>query len=267
MVDSAFPLKAPPPGGWPPVILIYAGGDTPHPWTTTEILSMPARYRWPCWVRSNPSQVSALTDAAGFTLWLNTHKVPHGTCVILDLETAVDPAYVALFNTEMRAAGFRVTKYGSTSTIWKNPKTDGGTYIASSGPSELTGVGDEVARQYQFDNGYDRSVLLDQAELPLWDTHAVPPPPPPPATDWLEKIMASLPTAGPGSTNKAVTRKIQALLIAGSYLPAVSGVRTSNIDGIYGPATTNAVKKAQAAHKAGTDGVVGPVTWGILITE
>jgi peptidoglycan hydrolase-like protein with peptidoglycan-binding domain len=268
MVDSAFPLKGPPPGGWPPVILIYAGGDTPHPWTTAEILAMPARYRWPCWVRSNPQSVSAMSDAAAFVLWLGTHKVPGGTCVILDLETAVDTAYVAVFNSELRAAGYKVTKYGSTSTIWKNPKTDGGTYIASSGPSELTGVGDEVARQYAFDNGYDRSVLLDQAALPLWDTHAAPPPPPaPPAANWLEKIMATLPVVGPGSSNASMVRKIQGLLIAGGFLAPVAGLRSSAIDGIYGTATTAAVKKAQSAHKAKADGITGPVTWGILIAD
>lgn len=271
MVDSAFPLKAPPPGGWPECILIYSGGDTPHPWTTAEILAMPARYRWPCWVRSNPASVSALTDAAGFVLWLNTHKVPKSTCVILDLETAVDTAYVSVFNTELRAAGYRVTKYGSTSTIWKNPKTDGGTYIASEGPAELTGVGDEVARQYAFDNGYDRSVLLDQDQLPIWDTHVAPPvtpvPPAPPATDWLEKIMASLPVVGPGSTNATVVRKLQGLLVADGFLAPITGLRTSAIDGIYGAATTAAVKKAQGAHKVAQDGIVGPVTWAILVTS
>lgn len=268
MVDSAFPLKAPPPGGWPPVILIYAGGDTPHPWSTAEILAMPARYRWPCWVRSNPQSVSALADAAAFVLWLNTHKVPHGTAVILDLETAVDTAYVSVFNSELRAAGFKVTKYGSTSTIWKNPKTDGGTFIASLGASELTAVGDEVARQYQFDNGYDRSILLDQDKLPLWDTQAAPTPPPAPVpADWLEKLMTSLPVVGPGSINHSVVRKAQALLVAGGFLPAISGLRSSAIDGIFGAATMAAVQKAQKAHGASQDGVVGPVTWAILVTS
>lgn len=168
MVDSAFPLHtAPKPV--PDCVLIYAGGDTVHPWTTSEIMAMPERYRWPCWVRSNPSQVNALTDARQFVVWLQGHRVPRGTCVILDLETAVNTAYVNTFNLTLRQFGYRVTKYGSQSTIWSNPKTDGGTYLALPGPAELTNEGDEVARQYGFLGDRDLSVLKPQSELPLWD--------------------------------------------------------------------------------------------------
>jgi hypothetical protein len=170
MVDSAFPLRAAPPGGWRDIILIYSGGDTVHAWTTAEILSMPARYRWPCWVRSNPSQVSAIADAANFVAWLRSHGVPKGTCVILDLETAVDGLYVDIFNTTLRTAGYKVTKYGSTSTIFRNPKTDGGTFVAEPGSNVLTTVGDTVARQWGFEGGYDLSIVKDQAAVPLWDT-------------------------------------------------------------------------------------------------
>lgn len=170
MIDSAYPMKAAPPGGWPDVILIYAGGDTPHPWTTAEILAMPARYRWPCFVRSNPAQVNVVSDVSAFVSWLHAHAVPKGTCVILDLETAVDTAYVTAFNLALRAAGYKVTKYGSQDFIWQNPPTDGGTFVALPGPDVLTTEGDTVARQYGFEGGYDRSVLKDQAALPLWDT-------------------------------------------------------------------------------------------------
>jgi hypothetical protein len=170
MIDSAFPLRAPPPGGWRDIILIYAGGDTVHAWTTAEILGMPARYRWPCWVRSNPGQVNAAADATAFIIWLRSHGVPRGTCVILDLETAVNTAYVNTFNLALRAAGYKVTKYGSTSTIFQNPKTDGGTFVAAPGADVLTTVGDTVARQYGFEGSYDLSIVKDQAAVPLWDT-------------------------------------------------------------------------------------------------
>ena len=176
MIDSAFPLVNPPACD---IILIYAGGDTVHPWTTAEILAMPARYRWPCWVRSNPQQVNAGTDAAAFITWLQHHKVPKSTCVILDLEIAVDGAYVNAFNTDLRAAGYKVTKYGSQDFIWSNPKKDGGTYVALPGLDVLTTEGDTVARQYAFLNGFDRSIAKDQADLPLWDTKPTKPPKPP----------------------------------------------------------------------------------------
>lgn len=183
MVDSAFPLpKSPtttPDGHTIEVVLIYAGGDTPHPWTTAEILAMPFRYRWPCWVRSNPQAVNAGTDAAMFVAWLHGHKVPQNTCVILDLETAVDTAYVNTFNAALSSAGWKVAKYGSQSTIWDNPKTNGGTYVAAPGSDVLTTEGDTVARQYDFAGGFDLSILKAQDTLPLWDTRPVAPPPPP----------------------------------------------------------------------------------------
>jgi hypothetical protein len=179
MSDSAYPMPAPPPGGWRNIILLYAGGDTVHPWTPAEIASMPSRYRWPCWVRSNPAQVNASLDAAQFISWLYAHRVPKGTCVILDLETAVDAPYVSVFNLELRAAGYKVTKYGSQNYIWENPKTDGGTYVALPGPNVLSTEGDTVARQYAFDGGYDLSIAEDQAVLPLWDARPPAPAGPP----------------------------------------------------------------------------------------
>jgi hypothetical protein len=183
MVDSAFPLpKSPvktPDGHDIEVVLIYAGGDTPHPWTTAEILAMPFRYRWPCWVRSNPNAVNAGTDAAMFVAWLHRHKVPQNTRVILDLETAVDTAYVNTFNAALSSAGWQVTKYGSQGSIFGNPKTNGGTYVAAPGSDVLTTEGDTVARQYDFAGGFDLSILKDQDALALWDTRPVAPPPPP----------------------------------------------------------------------------------------
>jgi len=179
MTDSAFPLAAPPPGGWRDIVLIYAGGDTPHPWTIKDIDGMPSRYRWPCWVRSDPSQVNAETEAALFAAWLHGHQVPMGTCVILDIEEAINPGFVNAFNLAIRAAGFKTTKYGVQSTIWQNPKTDGGTFVALPGGNVLTTEGDTVARQYAFDGSFDLSITADQDVLPLWDAHPPAPAGPP----------------------------------------------------------------------------------------
>lgn len=173
MVDSAFPLGTPPSrtqdGKIIDTVLIYAGGDTPHPWTRSDIDSMPYRFRWPTWVRSDPSGFSGDVEAALFHAWLRGMGCPTGSRVILDLETAVDTGYVNAFNLTMRSAGYLVTKYGSTSTIWDNPRTDGGTFIADPGADQLTGVGDEVARQYDFLGGLDLSITLDPVSLHLWD--------------------------------------------------------------------------------------------------
>ena len=116
-------------------------------------------------------------EAALFASWLHGHHVPMGTCVILDLETAVATSYVNAFNGALHLAGYKVTKYGSESTIWSNPQTSGGTFVAQPGSDVLTTEGDTVARQYDFLAGLDLSILKDQAALPLWDTKPVDPPP------------------------------------------------------------------------------------------
>lgn len=206
MIDSAWPvkqdktIKA-------DILLVYVGGDTPHPWTNADITAQPERYIWPTWVRSNPtSALEAGVEAALFVAWLHGHNVPPGVHVILDLETAVNAAYVNTFNLAMRAAGYKCTKYGSQNYIWKNPKTDGGTFVALPGPAVLTTEGDTVARQYAFDGSYDLSVVQPQSQLKLWDVHppapVVTPTPPAPAPapapapvdnpDWGDTVDAEL---------------------------------------------------------------------------
>jgi hypothetical protein len=239
MVDSAYPLTHEPSTD---IVLIYVGGDTPHPWTDSEIRSMPARYRWPCWVRSNPWSVNAQHEASLFVAWLHGHKVPMGTCVILDLETAVDGAFVDQFNLSMRAAGYKVTKYGSQSSIWSNPKTDGGTYLALPGQPQLTGEGDEVARQYAYDGTFDFSVVLDQMHVPLWDIRATAPP-----TIWI------------GSTGHWVTVAQQDLNRHGASPKLIT-------DGIFGSKTEGATMAFQKAQRLHVDGIVGPLTWAALLT-
>ena len=174
MIDSAYPMKTQP-QPLADIVLIYAGGDTPHTWTTAEILAMPNRYRWPCWVRSDPQDVNVAADASQFIAWLTQHQVPLHTAVILDLETAVATSYVKTFNGMLRTAGYLVTKYGSSGFIWKNPKTDGGTFVAEPGHANaMDPTGDTVAVQYAFDGAFDRSVVVDQDKLALWDTKPKP---------------------------------------------------------------------------------------------
>jgi hypothetical protein len=183
MVDSAFPLPKDPmmtPDGFPiTVLLVYAGGDTPHPWTKAEILNNPYQYVVPTWVRSDPGQVNPELDAALFAAWLKAMEVPVGSHVILDLETAVDHTYVVTFNLAMRALGYKLIKYGSQGFIWENPPTDGGTFTAEPGSDALLTEGDEVMRQYAFLGGDDLSILKGQADLQLWDIKTPPKPPAP----------------------------------------------------------------------------------------
>lgn len=175
MVDSAYPQNFP----VTDVVLIYAGGDTPHPWTDTEIAAQKARWRLPCWVRSNPQQVNVQGDIDGFVAWLQAHGVPKGSATLLDLETAVDAAYVNAFGAGLHAAGYLVLPYGSLSTIFGNPALDGVFTAHYTGAQHFCPgtIGTQWIDDTMLGKPWDLSVVADS--VPLWDTQ--PPPVVPPA--------------------------------------------------------------------------------------
>ena len=170
MVDSAWPLSNPPRAD---ITLIYIGGDTPHAWRVTEVQAAAQRtpLLWPCWVRSNPGSVNATSDANAAVASLRAYGVPSGVSVILDLETAVNTAYVNTFNTVLGNAGYGVTKYGSSGFIWDNPKTSAGTFVAAPGISAPVTIGDAVATQYMFAGSFDLTWVKDG--VALWEAGAV----------------------------------------------------------------------------------------------
>jgi hypothetical protein len=162
--DAAFPPADPPVTDG---VLIYAGGDTPHVWTDEEIAALVARFRLPCWVRSNPTSFSPVTDAQVFLVWLKAHGAPAGSTTVLDLETAVDAPYVTTFGYILNHAGFYVLPYGSSSTLFRNPVLNG--YFVAE-PGETVIPANCVAVQYGQGGGgkWDLDELSDS--IPLWDT-------------------------------------------------------------------------------------------------
>ena len=66
------------------------------------------------------------------------------------------------------------------------------------------------------------------------------------------------PVLAPGARGLDV-KKVQALLVAFGYQLA--------IDGIYGPATDNAVRQFQSHHRIAVDGIAGPVTMSHLVAD
>lgn len=197
MIDAAFPVV--PPQVMTDIVLIYVGGDTPNPMSDAAIAKLPQRYRYPTWVRSNPNGgPQAIADATQFVAWLIDHKVPSGSHVILDLETAVDTAYVMTFDAALLKVGYKTTKYGSLSSIWQNPKTSGGTFVANpTGVPHMLSEGDTVATQYDFAGAYDLSLVFNQADLQLWDTQSTTTPTPVPPKqiqqsgwNWCDKCQS-----------------------------------------------------------------------------
>lgn len=80
--------------------------------------------------------------------------------------------------------------------------------------------------------------------------------PAPAVPQWQEEMMQALPTVREGSTG-GIVRTVQGLCGARGHAVTV--------DGSFGPATLAAVKACQAAAKVNRDGIVGPVTWAVLV--
>jgi hypothetical protein len=77
-----------------------------------------------------------------------------------------------------------------------------------------------------------------------------------PALTATEKIVQELGIVKPGDTGITV-RRVQGLLIAEGAPIAM--------DGVYGPATTAAVRAQQNYKHIPADGIVGPQTWPVLL--
>lgn len=174
MWDAAYPDSTDPDTA---AELVYAGGDTPNP---QSVVTGKARYRVPCWVRSNPSAVDPSAEANAFLAWLVAHQVPHGVYVWLDLETAVDSAWVTTFGAVMRAGGYLVSPYGSYDAVIQNPVLDGyatahytgNPHICAKpvcGADVVGAVATQYANSTMLGTTYD---LSEVAATPLWDTEA-----------------------------------------------------------------------------------------------
>lgn len=108
---------------------------------------------------------------------------------------------------------------------------------------------------------------VEQWRASLPEQPPAPPPAPaptpvPPPSDWTEALIMSLPTLRRGASGRTVKR-LQGLLL--SHNPALGSV--SWIDGAFGPATEDGVKRFQRAYDLAVDGIVGQQTWTKLVTR
>lgn len=171
--DAAWPVAQP---AGTSAVLMYFGGDTPNPVTFADIGAWTARYRVPVWVRSNPASVSAASDAAAMVARLRAFRVPAGVFTWLDLETAVDPAYVNVYGTALHAAGYKVTPYGSIGFLHLNPQLDGYAvahytglpHICTISTCGINAVATQYANSMQTGGPFDLSLI--SSSCVLWDT-------------------------------------------------------------------------------------------------
>lgn len=181
MYDASTPPARPPRTD---VVLVYAGGLTPHPWTATEQEAQPARYFLPAWVARElgAGAGAGATEARQMLRWLADRRAPHGCLTLLDIETAApdapDVAYFEAYRNVISQAGGWVMLYGSTGNLFGYPLPGGG-YLAADPPPEgvparphfflhrgVTGT------QWRFaipGEPWDLSVLAESVRPHLWD--------------------------------------------------------------------------------------------------
>jgi len=158
MWDASTPPPNVPPGF--DAAAGYIGGDTPHVWTRDEWARLGKLPKLPIWVQSVPT-TAARAQAEAFVALEQLYHIgcPTGHAVALDLETAVDPAYVTAFGAVMRWAGFRTWVYGSRSTVFGNPALDGYWVADYTGAPHFPAGPTVRACQWQAGKLIDRSVI------------------------------------------------------------------------------------------------------------
>lgn len=244
----------------------YIGGATPHVWTPNEWRTQALAKKLPIYVPSyfHDGILRPGTDAVECVQALKAAGVPQGVCVGLDLETLIAPAYVESFDSVLFSAGWRVLEYGSSSTIFKNPKTSAGYWVATRPHNpDFPGYGNlypgSVATQTDDVGPYDVDVF--DASLVFWGDEI----PTPQPKNWIETVISNLPTLRQGDTGTNVDT-VQGLLCARGY--------PVKIDGQFGPDTDAKVREFQVHYNVPNsvsngqgDGQVGQHTWTVLITN
>lgn len=230
------------------VLGFYIGGNTPEEPTLVQARDVGARYWLPIYTRSDPEQVSVQQDIDSALNHLGRLGAPAKITIALDLETAVDAAWVKAFSDGLNAHLYYVMAYGSKSSLFRNPEPVGGYWVADyTGQSHLYPgtVATQYASSTMAGRPYDLSTI--SSAVPLWDT----------VNDGYA-----------GSTGDSHVAVLQEELNAlGASLA---------VDGDKGPLTKKAFTEVMARYGTIQQGDTGvPVkavqamlnTWGTVVTE
>lgn len=148
-------------------------GDAFHPWSKADWGRFPHNKKLPIMVQSNPGTAGGGESDGLLTIeHLYQLGARPGVYTALDLETAVDPAYVTAYGKVLRFFRYKVLVYGSSGFVFNNPPLDGYWVAAPSSdgkPYEFNHP-EVVATQYALDvsPGYDSSAVRWSTQLGQW---------------------------------------------------------------------------------------------------
>ena len=124
MRDSATPEGIP--DSWTGAVAGYLSpGDPYRPWAPTDWARFSGRRKLPIYVQTEPQNNHPWTDADQVLRQLRSLGVPQGKYTVLDLDGAIDPAYVEGYGDAMHLAGYKTWVYGQASTLFANPPLNG----------------------------------------------------------------------------------------------------------------------------------------------
>jgi Putative peptidoglycan binding domain len=266
MYDAAYAVK--PPGFQ--VTAFYIGGATPHVWTEQEINDYTYPIKLPIYTPRyfQTGNLDPATDFAECLAALKRVGAPKGTAVAIDFETLINSYYVTTLNSELMGEGYGMLLYGSTGSVFQNPKPFCGYWAATRpGNDGYSGAGNlypgSAATQFAAAEAFDSNVI--ESSLPLWGLAGTPIHTPAPSSNWTVNMIAELPTLKQGDAGANVAT-VQGLLIARGF--------ATTVDGHFGPDTDLKVRSFQANHHVPNsivdgrgDGNVGPDTWTALVTN
>ena len=129
MADAAYAANAARAGKVDAVAGYLPSGNAYHVWSPADWAGFAHVKRQPIWVAGSAAAEHEAWTAIG---WLKELGAPPGP-VVIDLETRVDPLYVHVFTEVLDCRGYWGVPYGSTSTIYRNPRR-GGYWVAKPGP-------------------------------------------------------------------------------------------------------------------------------------
>jgi hypothetical protein len=123
VIDAAYPPAAVPAGisG----VMGYVGGAAYHTWTPAEWQPFHAVRQYPVWVAEGgaaDTQAEAAVRAVAALGWV-AHAADTRV-IVIDMETAVEPAWYKIMAAGVSAAGYLPVAYGSLSTVLGNDAAD-----------------------------------------------------------------------------------------------------------------------------------------------